>query len=135
MQASVKIMRSYDYCHFEVTLGSDDDLTLDQVNELRKQAALLADEAVRQYKVAKAAEAQREQRQWELERSLAHVERITKKSETEWTPEEAALMRAHADGEFWKAYHDNDYFYADDPDREHHFSMLRRFQDTRIKAG
>ena len=53
MKGSVKIMLSYDYSHFEVCLGSDEDMSIKQVNELRKQAQRLADEAVRQYHMAK----------------------------------------------------------------------------------
>ena len=44
MEASVKIMRSYDYNHFEICL-SDDCEDLKAVNELRKSAQRLADEA------------------------------------------------------------------------------------------
>ena len=47
MKASVKILRSFDYCHFEVSLSYDDDMTLEQVNDLRKQAAVLVDEVGR----------------------------------------------------------------------------------------
>lgn len=53
MKASVKIMRSYDYNHFEVTLSSDEDMTLDEVNEMRKSAARLADQALLQYQLMK----------------------------------------------------------------------------------
>jgi hypothetical protein len=49
MQASVKVMRSYDYCHFEVCLSLDKEMTLGEINNMRKDAARLADEAVRQY--------------------------------------------------------------------------------------
>lgn len=56
--ASVKVMRSFDYCHFEVVLGVTDDdgapLTLTAVDNARKEAARLADKAVEQYKIAKA---------------------------------------------------------------------------------
>jgi hypothetical protein len=54
--ASVKVMRSHDYCHFEVALSATIDDGLErpvQVDELRKTAARLADKAVEQYKVAK----------------------------------------------------------------------------------
>ena len=135
MKASVKIMRSYDYCHFEIVLGSDEDLTLNQVNELRKQAALLADEAVRQYKIAKQAERRRENRDWQLAELLDKLKNLKSKPQNELTPEEAALLRTEADAEFWHAWKQDDYYYADDPDRDHHFSMLRRFQSTQIKAG
>lgn len=51
--ATVKVMRSYDYCHFEVCLSSSSASTPDAVDGLRKQAARLADKAVDQYRIAK----------------------------------------------------------------------------------
>lgn len=39
MSATVRVMRSYDYCHFEIVLGSNEDMTTDQVNDMRKEAA------------------------------------------------------------------------------------------------
>lgn len=51
--ANVKVMRSYDYCHFEVVLGSTEATTPELVDELRKTAARLADKAVEQYRIAK----------------------------------------------------------------------------------
>lgn len=51
--ASVKVMRSYDYCHFEVNLGTTEPISLDDVDEMRKRAARLADKAVKQYRIAK----------------------------------------------------------------------------------
>ena len=59
MGASVKIMLSHDYCHFEVALSSDAAVTPVQVNVMRKKAQFLADEAVRQYKLAKERETAR----------------------------------------------------------------------------
>lgn len=132
-KASVKVMRSYDYCHFEVSLSSDDDMTLEQVDALRKDAALLADEAVRQYKIAKKKEDKRDRLEWEVRAALERVARIEQKPKSEWTIEEAALMRAHADREFWKDYDQDSYGY-EDSDREIHFSMLYRFREAKVKA-
>jgi len=137
MQASVKVMRSYDYCHFEVALSDEvgDELTTDlrliRVDELRKQAAILVDEAVRQYKTAKTKERDREWKESQTRDLLAKIERIQEKSQSEWSVEDAALMRAYADKSFWKDIEENDYFY-EDTERDHHFSMLRKFQETRI---
>ncbi len=135
MKASVRIMRSYDYNHFEICLGSDEEMTLDEANELRKQAALLVDEAVRQYKIAKKKEQYREEKEYSLERMLEQIERIKKKSETEWTVQEAVLMSGFEDQKFWKEHEKEDYFYGDDPERDYHFSMLRRFQNTKVRVG
>jgi len=70
-KGSVKIMLSYDYCHFEVCLGSDENLSLDQINEMRKDAQRLADRAVNQYKTAK----KYEQIKLALEREYKRLER------------------------------------------------------------
>lgn len=53
--ASVKVMLSYDYSHFEVsmTLENDEGLTKKKIDEARKDCQRLADRAVEQYKIAK----------------------------------------------------------------------------------
>jgi hypothetical protein len=40
---SVRVMRSYDYNHFEVTLGTDEKVDLKTINEMRKDAQLATD--------------------------------------------------------------------------------------------
>lgn len=132
-KASVKIMRSYDYCHFEVALGSDEDLDLDGINDLRKQAAVLVDEAVRQYKIAKRKESEREATESSMRWQLESLERARKTAPGELTPEQAALLRNAEDKDFWKDYEEDDYYYGD-PERDHHFSMLRKFQEARVKG-
>jgi hypothetical protein len=134
MKASVRVMRSYDYCHFEVTLGSDDDLTLGQVDDLRKQAALLVDEAVRQYKIAKRAEEKRQYAETDKQLALDRANRIRQNPQSEWGIEDAAFMRSFEDKAFWKDYEADNYYYEDDPERDHHFSMLRKFEATRVSA-
>ena len=64
--ASVKVMRSHDYCHFEVCLSSSSANTLELVDELRKQAARLADKAVKQYQQSKRAAMRLESKQSDL---------------------------------------------------------------------
>jgi tryptophan 2,3-dioxygenase len=131
--ASVRVMRSYDYCHFEISLGSE-NLTLEQVNDLRKKAALLVDEAVRQYIIAKGKEDARRLTHGDIERALRRIELIKEQPKNEWSIEDAALMRSYEDKEFWKLYEVDEYFYEDEPEREHHFSMLRKFQDVSVKV-
>lgn len=104
--ASVKVMRSHDYCHFEVSLASADAATPELVDELRKTAARLADKAVAQYKTAKAAH--------------ARLDRISQKSELDYaqstpvgerSPELKAVIKFHEDKDFAKRF---DYDYEDD---------------------
>lgn len=134
MLASVKVMRSYDYCHFEVSLSVDNAADLDAVDALRKQAAILVDEAVRQYKIAKAKESGRAGNEYEIKRLLDRIERLKAVPASDLSIEDAAFLRSSADRAFWKDFDDDDYYYSD-PEREHHFSMLRKFKETTIKAG
>ena len=110
-KASVKIMLSYDYCHFEVALSSDENMTLQQVNELRKDAQRLTDEAVRQYKEKK----RRAETDWEWSHRqvLESAEKIRQRPISEWTPGDKAIMKL-LDDATWAAQ--RDYDYDDDED-------------------
>ena len=63
----VKVMLSYDYNHFEVCLSVDENATLKEINERRKEAQRLCDEAVRQYKIAKVKAEKRTQLSYEFD--------------------------------------------------------------------
>ena len=101
MGASVKIMLSYDYCHFEVSLSSDDEMTLNQVNEMRKDCQRLVDKAVHQYKIAKS-EASKMIYGTEKARLEKEV-RIIKENypKSEWTPEQKASVKALEDFQYY----------------------------------
>jgi vacuolar-type H+-ATPase subunit I/STV1 len=109
--ASVKVMRSYDYCHFEICLGSDEKLDKHAVNELRKDAQRLADEAVRQYAKAKEIHESALQFTHERTRIEREVDEIRKKAESEWTPYEKAEVKALED---YRHYEQVGYDYEDD---------------------
>ncbi len=109
--ASVKVMRSFDYCHFEVCLTSTFHGLEDQIattDELRKSAARLADKAVEQYKVMKAS----------YERSLNDkstydfykhcADAIREKPEGDRTINEQAQMKAFDDKQ-WRERRAYDY--------------------------
>lgn len=104
--ASVKVMRSHDYCHFEVCLSSSDVDTPEKVDALRKEAARLADKAVEQYQTAKAAEytADNISQKWRLNQAMATPE-------NERTPAEKAVIKYHSDAGFRARF---DYDYQDD---------------------
>jgi hypothetical protein len=103
--ASVKVMRSHDYCHFEVALSADltglnsDEMT-PAVDEMRKIAARLADKAVEQYKVAKLVM----QRRLDAKRSISYVveeaKAIEAMPETERSPEQQDTLKAWKDQVF-----------------------------------
>lgn len=113
--AGVKVMRSHDYCHFEVALTSNllglnsDEMTL-AVDDLRKTAARLADKAVDQYKVAKLALQRREQMADDY--ALA---RAKEKPETGRSPLEQAIIKYRSDTAFAARF---DYDYEDDWDEQ-----------------
>lgn len=104
--STVKVMRSHDYCHFEVSLGYGGCATLEEIDALRKEAARLADKAVEQYKTAKHAESLRSNisDKWRLKISL-------ETPENERTPEEKAIIKYHQDAAFRARW---DYDYQDD---------------------
>ena len=104
--ASVRVMRSYDYSHFEVCLTSSEATTPELVDELRKEAARLADKAVGQFiQAKKACELRTEIRQqWLLESAEAQPE-------NERTPRAKAIIKYHKDAAFAAQF---DYDYQDD---------------------
>lgn len=112
-RASVKVMRSHDYCHFEIVLGTDATSIPSQVDALRKEAARLADKAVAQYKIAKL-NAEKilkdvQNRQYLIDR----VQRTEAMPEGERTVSQQAELKAYKDGEYSKR---RQYDYQDDWD-------------------
>lgn len=107
MKASVKIMRSYDYNHFEVALSSDEELTIEQVDEMRKQAARLVDKAVKQYAVAKNSFGRTVDGHLEL-KARTIKENYPK---SEWTEEQKAIVKKHEDNKYWAS---REYDYEDE---------------------
>lgn len=121
MKASVKIMRSYNYCHFETCLSSDEDMTLEQVDQMRKEAARLTDKAVEQYKQAREFEDRRSgysyhHRIQELEKEVAEFANVP---ENERTPEMKAKAKYLGDLRHWmnRQYDYEDDFEDDAPPR------------------
>lgn len=95
--ASVKVMRSHDYCHFEVCLSSSSANTQGLVDELRKQAARLADKAVAQYKVAKANAERLLSDRYQRDALINEVNRIGLIEEGSRTVDQQAKLKAYRD--------------------------------------
>ena len=94
MSASVKIMRSYDYCHFEVCLGTEDNISLDDVDKMRKEAMRLVDKAVLQYQTAKRIRDFAVSNDWDYRQLQKRAQEIKANSpESEWTPEQKAMVK------------------------------------------
>lgn len=107
MKASVKIMRSYDYNHFEVALSNDENMTLEQVDEMRKEAARLVDKAVSQYQIAK------NQASRVFDSYLEQQAKIIKENypKSQWTEEQKATVKKHEDNVYWA---NREYDYQDE---------------------
>ncbi len=98
--ASVKVMRSHDYCHFEICLGADGITTMQEVDELRKQAARLADKAVAQYQIAKRAAQRKSDGIGHIRYYKEEAEEIRALAPTDRTSEQQAALKAHDDAVF-----------------------------------
>jgi hypothetical protein len=110
--ASVKVMRSHDYCHFEVALGmaadGGEEITPEHVDDLRKEAARLADKAVAQYKIAKRVQAKRDSERADHDYDVKRAKAIEEIPEHERTPQQQAVLKQFKD-EQWEAKRDYDY--------------------------
>ena len=116
---SVKVMRSYDYCHFEVCLSSDRTESSDDVDQLRKQAARLVDKAVRQYQIAK-------EMNWEAVNGSHRREKL--RQEVQWfppesdrTPEMKAKAKLLENADYWEDREERFYDYEDDWDYDYEY--------------
>lgn len=138
MQASVRVMRSHDYCHFEVVLHCAGEaivdcreygsfaalhsmqpvgavieraaLSIEQVDAARKAAARLVDKAIEQFKTAKRAALIRMNRKGERAQMYREAENIEATvPEDQRTPEQKALLKTVADDAYWASRGDYDY--------------------------
>lgn len=118
--ASVKVMLSYDYSHFEVsmTLENDNGLTLKEIDEARKNCQRLADKAVSQYKTAKLMAAKRIDGEYQMKNFEAECKRIQAKDEHERTLKEIAMLKQYED-EKWREQFYYAYDYDDDENYEY----------------
>lgn len=106
-KGSVKIMLSHDYNHFEICLSSDNEMNLKQVNELRKSAQRLADEAVRQYKVAK--ERAEHNLGYDKEQFIKKIDDIKNIAVNLRSIESVAMLKHYEDTEWQKQFDPYDY--------------------------
>lgn len=104
---------SHNFCHFEVSKHTDQDLSNEEINELRKDVQRLADEAVRQYIVAKEKASLRANIICEKRRLELEVRAIKETPESEWTASQKATVKALEDHEYWAQHN---YDYEDDDD-------------------
>jgi predicted ATPase len=117
MSVSVRVMKSYDYSHFEVQLGSDNITWADieAVNNLVKSAQRACDKAIEQYKIAKNQAQNQLVRRERVNQLRREVEAIDKLDERDRTPRQQAKVKACKDRD-WQAYIEQRYDYQDDYD-------------------
>lgn len=112
--ASVKVMRSFDYCHFEacMSLENESGVTNSEIDNARKDCQRLADKAVGQYKKAKELAANRTDGKYRMQNFEDNCKRIQQKPEGDRTLNEIAMLKQYQD-ENWQAQFDPYYDYED----------------------
>ncbi len=118
--ASVKVMLSYDYSHFEasMSLENDNGLSMKEIDDARKNCQRLADKAVGQYKTAKQNAAMRNDGTYKMANFEAECKKIQSKPEQDRTLKEIAMLKQY-ESENWRAEFDYDYDYGDDDNYEY----------------
>lgn len=115
--ASVKVMLSYDYSHFEASMSVENEsgLTMSDIDDARKKCQRLADKAVGQYKKAKQMALNRTDGEYQMRNFQEQCERIKAKDEQDRTIKEIAMLKQYED-ENWQANFMYEYDYDDDED-------------------
>ncbi len=118
--ASVKVMLSYDYSHFEASmqLGNDEGISRAEIDEARKICQRLADKAVGQYKKAKDMAAKRSNSKFEKSNFEYDCNQIKQKPENERTVDEKAMLKQYED-ENWQSQFEYPYDYEDEEDEDY----------------
>ena len=115
--ASVKVMLSYDYSHFEasMSLENDNGLSLKDIDDSRKNCQRLADKAVSQYKKAKEWAAKRSDGVYQMKNFESECLRIKAKDEHDRTLKEIGMLKEYEDQK-WREKFAYEYDYEDDED-------------------
>ena len=113
--ASVKVMLSYDYSHFEANMGLENENGIDikDIDNARKMCQRLADKAVGQYKTAKAAAASRSDGKYRMQNFESQCKIIAAKEINDRTLNEIAMLKQYEDDN-WRDQFEERYDYDDD---------------------
>lgn len=113
--ASVKVMLSYDYSHFEASMSLENEsgLSMAEIDTARKNCQRLADKAVGQYKTAKENAVKRIVGAYKMNKFKAQCTKIKAKDEQDRTIKEIAMLKQY-ENENWQAEFQNNYYYDDD---------------------
>lgn len=93
--ASVKVMLSYDYSHFECAMSveNEEGLSLKDIDDARKNCQRLANKAVGQYQTAKSMAAKRTNGEFEMSNFESQCKKIEQKEEHDRTLKEIAMLK------------------------------------------
>lgn len=113
--ASVKVMLSYDYSHFEakMSLENDNGISLGEMDAARKDCQRLADKAIAQYKKAKELAGKRTNSQYFKNQFENDCKKIAEKDPGDRTVKEIAMLKQYQDKN-WQAQFQYPYDYEDD---------------------
>lgn len=119
--ASVKVMLSYDYSHFEasMSLENDNGLSTKEIDEARKSCQRLADKAVSQYKIAKDYAQKRSDAKYKMHNFESECKRIQLKAEGDRTINEIAMLKTY-ENEIWQEQFEYNYDYEDEDGYDDH---------------
>ena len=113
MGASVKVMLSFNFCHFEISKTTDQNVDDKSIDDMRKDCMRLVDKAVKQYQVAKRKADSRAIIMSEKADLENEVKKILEVPESERTATQKAKVKALADRDYWDQHN---YDYEDDDD-------------------
>ena len=113
--ASVKVMRSYDYSHFEaaITIENDSGLEPAEIDEMRKTCQRLTDKAVEQFKTSKMEAAKNYDSAHKKAQFISSCDAILQKPEGDRTINEIAMLKLRDDKK-WEESFGSHYDYDDD---------------------
>lgn len=110
--ATVKVMQSHNYCHFEASLtieaNENESLSLSEIDKARISCQKLTDKAVIQYKNAKNFEQNRTNNSYERAQLERECGVIRSKNASDWTPLEKAKIKTLEDYNFESQFYDFD---------------------------
>lgn len=118
--ASVKVMLSYDYSHFETSMSLENEagLSMKDIDSARKECQRLADKAVKQYKIAKDFASKRSDGQFKIANFELECKRIESKNEGDRTINEIAMLNQYKN-EAWREKFLYPYDYEDEEQNEY----------------
>lgn len=113
--ASVKVMQSYNYCHFEaaMSLENDNGIQVKEIDEARKTCLRLTNKAIGQYQQGKQVAANRNDAGVKIRAFKQEIELIQKKNEHDRTLREIGMLKQY-EQENWEAQFEESYDYDDD---------------------